>query len=173
MRQAAEVQHNGATMQSWKAANPRELLERVVKENPTADKETLLADVQRELRKPEHKAHIDVIIEYWFFNSIKALDARDATKARVANQSAALKVQQAEADRLVEKFQQHVKREARAILMDFVLPTGVKLRDATGGECASAGGWLSAIADVIGVDQKVGDALTEDQLHDLWDAESS
>lgn len=168
MKQTAEVQHNGATMQSWKAANPRELLERVVNENPTADKATLLADVQRELSKPEHRAHIDVIIEYWFFNSIKALDARDAMKARAANQRVAMKVQQDEADRLVEKFQQHVKREARAILMDFVLPNGVKLRDATGADCASAGGWMLAIANIIGVEQRVGDALTEDQLHELW-----
>jgi hypothetical protein len=60
-------------------------------------------------------------------------------------------------------------RLQRIVLMDLILPTGKRLRESTGDDCAKAGGWLRAIARVVNPTEVVGAVLNEEQVREMFD----
>lgn len=74
------------------------------------------------------------------------------------------KVRRAETKDMVEK---EVKRLNTVILMSLVLPNGKKLRDATGAECAKAGGFYTEVSRHLKGTQVVGKQLEESELRNI------
>ena len=52
-------------------------------------------------------------------------------------------------------------------LLSMVMPNGKELRDCTGRDCKRMGGWFARIAKRVKPTQKVGNALSEEQIQDL------
>jgi len=61
-----------------------------------------------------------------------------------------------------------IKEAIKSTLMDHVLSNGKALRFATFGDCATEGGWLSAIARHGKAHEVVGKRLTESDLQTLF-----
>lgn len=62
---------------------------------------------------------------------------------------------------------EELKAKVRVVLLDLVLPNGKALRDATGAECAKAGGFYSEIAKHIKPTQVVDRHLSEGDLQNI------
>lgn len=157
----------GAKVQSWKSANPRDLLRQIIEENRGADQPALLALTRERLLAEDAIDHLEAVIEYWFANNYRSLverpsiAPRDVKKAKAVRAAAVESVKAKVKDRIVE--------EAQAMLLDIVtLPSGKTLRDSTGKDCAKAGGWLSKIAEKVGPKQRVGSALSEEEVRVVW-----
>lgn len=74
----------------------------------------------------------------------------------------------AESAARVERVHAELKAKLRAvILLDITLPNGKKLRDATGAECAKAGGFYAAVAKHVKPTQVVDKHLSEADLRNI------
>lgn len=62
---------------------------------------------------------------------------------------------------------EELRAKVRVVLLDLVLPNGKALRDATGAECAKAGGFYSEIAKHIKPTQVVDRHLSENDLKNI------
>jgi hypothetical protein len=51
--------------------------------------------------------------------------------------------------------------------MNLVMPNGKMLKDSTGAECASAGGWYTKISSRVAPEEVVGNVLSEEQLRKI------
>lgn len=157
----------GAKVQSWKNANPRDLLKSLIDEHPSAAKTTLLAMVRNELLEDRSADMLDSVIEYWFTNNYHSLVAPVARAPRPPREVVKA-AQTAKVADIKSKVQARIQEEAQLLLLDLVMPNGKSLRDSTGKECAKAGGWYTKIAMRVPPGTKVGKALSEDQLRALW-----
>lgn len=155
----------GAKVQSWRKSNPRDILKRLLEENPRADKPALLASLRAELLADDRIDYLDAVIEYWFANNYHSLVEAPATPAA---RQAAKAEKAAKVEAIKEKVKTRIREEAELILLDLVIPGGKALRDATGRDCAKAGGWFAAIAERVKPGQKVGAAMSEADLRALW-----
>ncbi len=159
----------GAKVQSWKGANPRDLLRRIIDDNPAMDKPELLATLRHELLADDQIDYLDTVIEYWFSNNYHSLVGAMAAQNRLYPMLIASRMaKQAKAEVIKGKLRDHIQEVAETILLDMVLPNGKALRDCTGKQCAKAGGWLARVAEKVKPNQKVGVALSESQVRDLW-----
>ena len=70
--------------------------------------------------------------------------------------------------RTADIVKQGVERIRQIILLDMVLPTGKKLRDSTGAECAKAGGFFSEVARYLKPTEVVTKHLNEAELRNIW-----
>lgn len=70
------------------------------------------------------------------------------------------------AARTVAAFEE-LKAKVRVVLLDLVLPNGKALRDATGAECAKAGGFYSEVAKHLKPTQVVDRHLSENDLKNI------
>lgn len=70
--------------------------------------------------------------------------------------------------RTAAAIQRGVERLRQVILLDMVLPTGKKLRDSTGAECAKAGGFFSEVARYLKPSEVVDKHLNEAELQNIW-----
>jgi hypothetical protein len=143
----------GAKVQSWEKHNARELLARIVKDNPGADDEALFHAFSQECAP-----FFMEIARYWFANNLRALKARPTPIARSVDRVAA---------------QEHFVATAQAratemVLLDYVLPNGNMLRDSTFSECAEVGGWLTKLAKKGQPNDKVGAVLSEKEVRAVW-----
>lgn len=151
----------GAKRQSYRKASPRDLLKRLIEENARYSEKKLQNLFSATVREDEEQ--LDAIIEYWFANNYRSLVHKPPASPSVK----AAKV--AERTARVEVAKTIIKANAtRMVLLDFVLPNGKPLRDATGKDCAKAGGWLSKIAASVKPGQKVGDVLSEAQVKKIF-----
>ena len=154
----------GAKVQSWRRANPRDVLKQIMEEaaNPK-DKAALMSAFRERVRGEDGEDYLDSIIEYWFTNNYNSLmDERFRPKRRSSAKSEkATKV--AELKEVVTK---RIRQEA-LFLLDTVLPNGKALRASTFGECAKIGGSLSLIASKGKPSQIVGKVLSDAQLRKL------
>ncbi len=145
----------GAKVQSWKRANPRDLLKRLIDDNPKAGKDTLFREFRDQLRGDDGEDFLDSVIEYWFANNYHSL----IEKPKVPR--AARQAQRREA---VEK----VKETIRARLLDMRLPNGLTLAASTFGYCAKLGGGLARIGAKGKPNQVVGKHLSETEVRKLY-----
>jgi hypothetical protein len=157
----------GAKVQSWKSANPRDLLRQIIEENRNADKPALLAITRDRLLAGDAVDHLEAVIEYWFANNYHSLVERPAPPPREATKA----TRAAAVKNVKEKVKTRILEEAQAMLLDIVtLPNGKSLRDSTGKDCAKAGGWLSKLAEKVGPKQRVGATLSEEEVRSVWKA---
>lgn len=159
----------GAKVQSWHHASPRNLLKRLIEENPKADKKALLKLMRAELLSEDGIDYLYAVIEYWFSNNYDSISKPPEKRRaeRVVREKAVAKV----AEVVRAKAIKVIEEKAQIMLLDMVkLPTGKTLRESTGKECAKAGGWLSRIAEKVKPGQMVGAALSEDEVRALFKA---
>lgn len=144
----------GAKVQSWKRASPRDLLKRLIDENPNSSKEDLLKKFSDKVTKN----HLDAIIEYWFANNYNSLTERKAPAPSREQKRA-----------IVEQRKSEIKaRAVNMVFLDLVLPNGKPLRDCTGKDCAKAGGLFAKIANKIKPNEIVGKVLSETEVRKLY-----
>lgn len=150
----------GAKVQSWRAANPRDLLKRLIDENPGSDRAGLLSLLRGQLKGDDAQDYLDSIIEYWFSNNYHSLVGPAALTPETVRRESA---------KLDERVKQAIKTAAvRMVLMDLVLPNGKELRDCNAKDCKKAGGWLAKVASKLKPGQLVGQALSEKELRSLY-----
>lgn len=157
---AIQIGTKGAKVQSWKSANPREMLVRMMDESPGTSRETLLEEFRGEVRKRGNDSYLDVIIDYWFANNFYSLTAdRPERKAEARAQKAD------QVETIKTKLKAKIVEEARVILLDLMMPNGRRLAECTGAECGRmskrVGTWLSNIAGAVRPSEVVGDVLDE------------
>lgn len=63
----------GAKVQSWRAKNPRDLLMKLLNENPGVDKAQALALLWENLQTKRGKEYLFTIVEYWNSNNYDSL----------------------------------------------------------------------------------------------------
>lgn len=152
----------GAKRQSWYEKNPRELLHRVMRENPRgSEKEVFEGFCDHVENDP---GYWGAIIEYWFANNYRLFYVSEIAANSVAISRRETKQR---ARDVVAREKAIIKDRLRAALMDLVLSNGKKLREATFGDCEREGGWLLAISKRGKRGEIVGKKLTEDDLHNI------
>jgi hypothetical protein len=145
-------------------SNPREALIDLVARNPGKSGAELLGMFEEIAR--ENQSYLSAIIEWWFVNAYRGLQKKQTATPDAAKQKQALK--QTHLTEMRRTVSAHIERKARLILLDAVLPTGTVLRNATGAECARAGGWFQQIASAVKPNQIVGKVLSERDVQNLW-----
>lgn len=154
----------GAKVQSWHGANPRELLKRVIDDNPGADRPALFALFKEALQDDDE--YIAAIVEYWFANNYNSI-----IHTPLSRPTNAATYERTVAD-IKEQLGKKIKESAAIALLDMVMPNGKTLADCTGGECMTLrrniGGWLLRVARRVKTDETVGSTLTEEQLQALY-----
>lgn len=153
----------GATVTSWSESSPRDLLRRIVEENPRAGKEELGTLFRDAMMAEENKDFLEAAVEYCFANTWHSL-------ARPTRPKAAARQREA-----IEHAKATIKIKAtQMVLLDLALPHGKTLGQSTGGECKllapRMGKWLANIAKEVAVDAIVGDTLTEERVRSLYAA---
>lgn len=150
-----DVGITGAKRQSFEHNNPRDLLVRVIEQKQGASEAALLRAFIDAVRDDDD--YLEPIIGYWFANNYRSLVPirRMSPKKRT--------VEAKHRATAVETIKQRVV----AISLDFIMPSGKALRDCTGKECATAGGWLAKIAKRVKPSEKVGAVLSDTQLKTL------
>ncbi|WP_448043794.1 hypothetical protein [Bradyrhizobium liaoningense] len=124
----------------------------------------------------DNPAAIKVMAEEYFYRQYAqwkpekvgksySLVATPATERRVET---SIVKRQENAQRFAKKKDEVKERIIRVILLDLTLPTGKKLRDATGAECAKAGGFYTEIARHLKPSQVVDKHMNERDLQELW-----
>lgn len=160
----------GAKVQSWRDANPRELLKKLIDENPNGDPAYLLP-LFRDLVERADKDYLGAIIEYWFTNNFNSLMPKPAPARHAIATAKAERTTQAQA--IKQKVEQHIETKARVLLLELTMPNGKVLRDCTGAEVRQLGyqmtPWLSRIANRVKPGELVGSVLSEAEARTLFD----
>jgi hypothetical protein len=163
----------GATGQSWRRANPRDLLKRVIDDHPGADRPALFKLFLEKLKEEEDTDYLDTIVEYWFANNYHSLVAARTTSEETRPGRAA---SAAERDAWIaatkEKVKEKVTEAATIVLSEMIMPNGKQLAACTGQECGQLrsrmGSWLGKIARRVKPEETVGAILNEDGLQALY-----
>jgi len=155
----------GAKRATWRDVNPRELLQRIINENPGDDeaawREMFWAAVQRD------QLYLYAVCSYWLDNNIRSITKRDyPSQVRLP-----LKERESQIEQVKQNIVRRVEQEAKLLLLGMMTPCGKILRECTGAECGRMGGWYSRLASVVAPKRKVGATLSEGQLQDLWKAQ--
>jgi len=176
----------GATGQSWRGANPRDLLKRVIDDNPGSDRVALFKLFVEQL-KDDDGDYMETIIEYWFANNYHSLIAARASSAaadvglaesgRRSSSSATAAERAAWVAGTTERLREKIAEEATIALLDMTMPNGKHLAECTGEECGflgrRLGNWLRKVARRLKPHETVGDVLTEADLRALYDRKSA
>lgn len=154
----------GAKRQSWRRSNPREVLKRLIDNDPSlTEAEASDACWQIVHKNSEQMA---TIFEYWFANNYRSLvhpAPRKPRPVRTPAQRAVLTSQ------IREQIERKIEERARIVLLEMILPTGKQLRDSTREELIACGGWLVRVAERLDPDQTVGEAgLSEDDIAEAY-----
>jgi hypothetical protein len=150
----------GAKRQSWEESNPRDVLERVINDNPRASEREIYDISSRILSDGRY---FKAIFEYWFTNNYRSFfHGRLAAPSKtVADRGAA----RAWIAGSLEK--ESIKRRIKTAFLDYILSNGRALRDSTFGECKKEGGWLTAISKLGKPNEVVGKVLSEKRVAGL------
>lgn len=107
------------------------------------------------------------IIGAWFdrYSSRHRYDSETAQKRRDRREE-----ERAREHALAVAAEKVASEVRQTVLLEMVTPNGKKLRDLTGRECQALGGWFAKISTKVKATQKVGTALTEIELRELWAA---
>lgn len=157
----------GAKMQSWKAANPRELLSRIIDSNPGGDRDATMYLFRTQLAsEPNVSELVETIIEYWFTNNYYSL-VGPTLVPRLNTPDRKEKIAQT-----VRQVKRKIAEAAQIVLMEMMMPNGKKLTDCTGSECREMGpvigNWLGLVARHVKARDLVGQTLTEAQLQAFY-----
>ncbi len=154
----------GAKRQSWRKGHVRDVLAKVVNDNPTATEDEIGERCWNIFNG--NVEQLRTIFEYWFANNYRSLvtvkpsaaDVRDRAIERVA-------VLRRQHDEIVNR---KVRQEVKALLV-VVLPIGKVVRDATKEELVEHGNVLSRWAGLLQPGQSIHQArLSMDQLESAY-----
>jgi hypothetical protein len=158
----------GAKVQSWKPANPRDLLKQVIGDNPGSDRRAVLALFRERLREEDTEDYINTIVDYWFANNYYSL----VTPGLLPNRDTAASRIRRETRQIAETVKAKIVLGATIVLSEMVMPNGKNLADCTGQECADLaehlGGWLVRVSRAVKPGERVGDAIDEARLRELF-----
>jgi hypothetical protein len=152
----------GAKRQSWRRANPRDVLKRLIDKNPEMGEDELQAEAWDILHRDQQQMR--TVFEYWFANNYRSAvkpKSSGGWQERAKTQELAAKIE----EQLVQK----VEATVRVTLLYMTLPSGKWLRDSTREELLELGGWTARVAKKLRPHQTVAQAgLTEEQLQALY-----
>jgi hypothetical protein len=177
----------GAKRQSWKRANPRDVLKRIIDKNPEWDEEEVLTECWDILRRDQQQMR--TVFEYWFDNNYRSLvratakpkpGARPEPEPTPATSHPATEERSATEERpaatalmtaaIREKIEERISHKVTIALLGMTLPSGKPLRLATREELLEAGGWMQRVAARLEPGQTVEEAnLTENELRALYE----
>lgn len=149
----------GAKRQSWRKANPRDFLKRIIDEMPSAGRDAIFLEFKEQIMADtSREEYLDSVLEYWFSNNFHSLTERPTLTRRVdpaAKAERAAKVQE-------------VKQKIVARVLDMPLPNGLTLAESTFGYCKKLGGGLSRIGAAGKARDIVGKHLSEVEVRRLY-----
>lgn len=149
----------GAKVQSWRRANPRNLLRCLMEENPKSGKDEIFRKFRSELKGRNRDDLISSIVEYWLTNNYHSLIPKDKTSREKRRSD-------------IDQMKSSMKVNAvKMVLMDLPMFNGKRLRDCTGKDCRKAGGWLTKIASMINAKDIVGQVMSESDLRRIFKEE--
>lgn len=157
----------GAKVQTWRAANPRELLKRMIDSDPSLDRVATLYLFRDKLhQETDADALIDTIIEYWFTNNYYSLVGPISTPRYTPDR------QNNAATQIVQRVRQKIAEVAQIQLLEMLMPNGKRLAECSGRECREMGpvigNWLARVARSMKAKDLVGNVMTEERLQDLY-----
>lgn len=169
----------GAKRQSFNKANPRDILIKIVNENPNISEDEALQELWNQIHnKP---TILRTVVEYWFANNWRSIDIthsrnivpRTASAPRANVQRTDTDIKLPTNKQITSFVQQKIKLKATAILMQMILPNGKSLGETTGAElkeiAPAIGNWLCALTIKVPEDKKVSEVLTEEELKSLYE----
>jgi hypothetical protein len=160
----------GATGQSWRGANPRDLLRQVINNHPGSDRTALFRLFVEKLKEEDEDDYMETIIEYWFTNNYHSLLVASAATVADSGETAARR--EALLATTKEQIRAKIAEAATIVLSDMAMPNGKRLADCTGEECITLarrmGSWLGRIVRRVKPEETVGAVLTEDDLQVLY-----
>jgi hypothetical protein len=150
---------SSAKRATWRETDTRPLLQDIVAKNPKLDDKKLFQLFWNEIE--EDKDHLRAIAQYWFDLAMIALRRRphDNRVKRTKRYEEAK-----------TKIKQRIQQEVTSALLQLMMPNGKVLGDCTGKECATFGGWFSALAEEVPAKSTVAETLSEKQVYKLWQA---
>jgi hypothetical protein len=155
----------GAKRQSWRKANPRDILKRLL----DADTELSEDEARNECWEKIHKDEglLRSVYDYWFDNNYRSLVKPAPTPGAAQRRKAAV---DAIAQNIGAQIEQKIEARVKIALLDMTLPTGKALRHSTREELTELGGWAARVAEKLAPSQTVAEAgLSEAQLRELYE----
>jgi hypothetical protein len=153
----------GAYKATWRDANPRTIIQKVIRDNPGAGEKNHQKMFMDEIRDDHDQ--LMATAAYYFDLNYKYLTRPPRTRASNAEARERRKKTVASA---TSHIKQRIKDEAKLLLMDLLMPNNKPLGDCTGADCKRFDGWLAKLAAVVPAKKTVRETLSEDELHRLW-----
>ncbi len=152
----------GAKTQSWRQANPRAALERLIAYKPGLGRDELLALFRDEIEGNADLLH--TIVGYWFDNNLRSLvRSRHANRATTTQRRAMVLEGK-------EKVRAIIESKANGLFLESLMPNNKTLRESSFAECLACGGWLTLVGKQGEPDQIVGEHLSEERVRELFNA---
>lgn len=149
--------HRGATRQSWREKDVRELVVRLIEAHPRATRHEVIKLFKEQMREDDD--YLDAAADYVVTNAMNALElARERQKR--ANPKA-----KAESAAKVESMVETIKEQI--LLLNQEMPNGKRMRYCTGAEMAKFGGFYARIAKKVGKTKRVGEVLSEKEVRTM------
>ena len=159
----------GATRQTWRHGKTiRDILVEVIEAYPHAGEGALFREFLDRCRNEEEC--LVAAVRYAFDNSYRTLLSQKEREAKSKPPNVEQRVKTARANLArAEEYAETVKSiKHQVMLLNLPMPNGKLMRNCTGEEMGGFGKTYIKIARKVGF-KKVGEVLTEDQLHELLD----
>jgi hypothetical protein len=159
----------GAFRATWRKGNPRSLLRTIMDNNPTADEARIHQLFWQEIE--DDKDLLRACVEYWLDNNYRSLTSEiRPSSPRPRTSAASSRPPAADIKIIKDQVKKRVELEARTVLLDWLMPNEKPLRECTGADCASMGGWLAQLAKKVPVKKTVGAILSEKEVAAIFKA---
>lgn len=145
----------GPAIRKTEAANPTEIVTRLVEQNPEASRDVIIQLFVREIIDDE--ALVTACLKYFAWHAWQGLQPRKQRRQTSSDRAARAKAVGA----IVEKLRRAV------IISELLMPNNKPVAQCTGTEMAKFGRFGAAVSK-IAKRRKVGDVMSEDQLWKLW-----
>jgi hypothetical protein len=152
----------GAFRATWRRAQPRLLLERLIRDNPKATEEQIHSLFWEEVE--DDGDALRACVEYWLDNNYASI----LRFKPMAMGSGAAPAQTTERDRIRQQIKGRIEHETRLVLLDLVMPNGKPLGDCTGRECLQFGRWFANLAKRVPPAEIVRNILSETEVLKTW-----
>lgn len=147
----------------------RDLLRAVLRENPkdseAVHKQNFRVYIQQEDYREYLEDLIDRMLQLEYNNVVRSVFP--PTKEKLKETAKVVREDRRTRERDVSDAIKKQEEKIVAKLLDFITPNGKKLRNCTGSQCATFGGWFIKVSKAVKPDQRVGDVLDEEKLKEL------
>ena len=152
----------GAFRATWRKAQPRLLLEQLIRDNPSVDEEKIHGLFWEEIEDDQDT--LRACVEYWLDNNYASILR---PKSRLVG-LAAVPAQNSAREQAKQQIEHRIKHEARLVLLDLVMPNDKRLGDCTGNECRQFGQWFAVLAEKVPSAEIVRNVLSEKEIFRVW-----